>query len=225
MATIVIIEDDQDIRELVLYTLKSNQLSGLGFESGRAFFDAKLTNKDVDLILLDVMLPEMDGLQILEKLRSMSEFVDIPIIMLTAKGSEMDKVKALDLGADDYVVKPFGVLELMSRIQARLRRVKKVDVLTFNEITLNKDKYEVRVEDELIELTNKEFELLEYLMKNPEIVINREKLLEKIWGYNFEGESRTLDIHISTLRKNLKSASKYVQTVRGVGYKLGATHD
>lgn len=225
MATIVIIEDDQDIRELVLYTLKSNQFEGLGFESGRQFFDADLSKDDIDLILLDVMLPEMDGLQILDKLRSSADFVDIPIIMLTAKGSEMDKVKALDLGADDYVVKPFGVLELMSRIQARLRRVKKSEVLSFKEITLNKDKYEVRVDDELIELTNKEFELLEYLLKNPEIVISRDKLLEKIWGYNFEGESRTLDIHISTLRKNLKSAAKYLQTVRGVGYKLGEKND
>ena len=225
MATIVIIEDDQDIRELVLYTLKSNQFDGLGFESGRQFFDANLKRKDIDLILLDVMLPEMDGLKILDKLRNISEFVDIPIIMLTAKNSEMDKVKALDLGADDYVVKPFGVLELMSRIQARLRRVQKADVLVFHEISFNKDKYEVRVDGEVIELTNKEFELLEYLLKNPEIVISREKLLEKIWGYDFEGESRTLDIHVSTLRKNLKSASKYIQTVRGVGYKLGEKHD
>ncbi len=225
MATIIIIEDDQDIRELVLYTLKSNQYHGLGFESGREFFDANLKKSDVDVILLDVMLPEDDGLSILSKLRSSSEFSEVPIIMLTAKGSEMDKVKALDLGADDYVVKPFGVLELMSRIQARLRRVSKSQVLSFKEITLDKEKYEVRVDQELIELTNKEFDLLEYMLKNPNIVLSREKLLEKIWGYDFEGESRTLDIHVSTLRKNLLSASKYLQTVRGVGYKLGDFND
>lgn len=223
MATIVIIEDDQDIRELVLYTLKSNQLDGLGFESGRAFFDAKVDK--VDLILLDVMLPEEDGLQILQKLRSDSKYSELPVIMLTAKGSEMDKVKALDLGADDYVVKPFGVLELMSRIQARLRRVKKESELSFKEISLNKDKYEVRVNTKRVELTNKEFELLEYLLMNPNIVISREKLLEKVWGYDFEGESRTLDIHVSTLRKNLNEASKYIHTVRGVGYKIGDSDD
>ena len=214
MATIVIIEDDQDIRELVLYTLKSNQYDGLGFECGRDFFDANLSKDAVDLILLDVMLPDDDGLSILKRLRESKEFYEVPIIMLTAKGSEMDKVKALDLGADDYVVKPFGVLELMSRIQARLRRVSKSNILSFKEITMDKEKYEVKVNDEVLELTNKEFDLLEYFLNNPNIVLSREKLLEKVWGYNFEGESRTLDIHVSTLRKNLLSASKYLQTRR-----------
>lgn len=225
MATIVIIEDDQDIRELVLYTLKSNGLFGLGFESGQDFFDANLKADDVDCFLLDVMLPGDDGLEILRKLRKDNDYKDHPIIMLTAKDSEMDKVKALDLGADDYVVKPFGVLELMSRIQARLRRTKKVNELEFYGITLNIDKHEVRVDNKKIELTNKEFDLLEYLMRNPNRVLSREALLETVWGYDFEGESRTLDIHVSTLRKNLESSSKYLQTVRGLGYKLGDLDD
>ncbi len=225
MANIVIIEDDEDIRELVLYTLASNQFNGLGFESGKDFFDENLSKDEVDLILLDVMLPGEDGLQILDKVRNDSRYEDVAIIMLTAKGSEMDKVKALDLGADDYIVKPFGILELISRIQARLRRQKKESTLTFNEITLSKDKHEVRVNDEIIELTKKEFDLLAYLLSNKNIVISRERLLETVWGYDFVGESRTLDIHISTLRKNLNEASKYVQTVRGLGYKLGDYND
>lgn len=225
MANIVIIEDDEDIRELVLYTLASNQFNGLGFESGKDFFDENLSKDEVDLILLDVMLPGEDGLQILDKVRNDSRYEDVAIIMLTAKGSEMDKVKALDLGADDYIVKPFGILELVSRIQARLRRQKKESTLTFNEITLSKDKHEVRVNDEIIELTKKEFDLLAYLLSNKNIVISRERLLETVWGYDFVGESRTLDIHISTLRKNLNEASKYVQTVRGLGYKLGDYND
>lgn len=225
MVNIVIIEDDQDIRELVLYTLNSNQMNGLGYESFKEFLSADLKSSEIDLILLDIMLPEENGLEILAKLRLMSGFNDTPIIMLTAKGSELDKVKALDLGADDYIVKPFGVLELVSRIKARLRRSKKVSNLSFNELSLNKEKYEVHVNDQKVELTNKEFELLEYLLNNQNIVLSREKILEKIWGYDFEGESRTLDIHISTLRKNLLSAAKYIQTVRGIGYKIGDSND
>ena len=219
MVNIVIIEDDQDIRELVLYTLNSNQMNGLGYESYKDFLSANLKSSEIDLILLDIMLPEENGLEILAKLRATSGYTDTPIIMLTAKGSELDKVKALDLGADDYIVKPFGVLELVSRIKARLRRSKKENILSFKELTLNKEKYVVLVNGEKVELTNKEFELLEYLLNNQNIVLSREKILEKIWGYDFEGESRTLDIHISTLRKNLLSASKYIQTVRGIGYK------
>ncbi len=225
MVNIVIIEDDQDIRELVLYTLNSNQMNGLGYESYKDFLSANLKSSEIDLILLDIMLPEENGLEILAKLRATSGYTDTPIIMLTAKGSELDKVKALDLGADDYIVKPFGVLELVSRIKARLRRSKKENILSFKELTLNKEKYVVLVNGEKVELTNKEFELLEYLLNNQNIVLSREKILEKIWGYDFEGESRTLDIHISTLRKNLLSASKYIQTVRGIGYKIGDSND
>ncbi len=225
MTTIVIIEDDQDIRELVLYTLKSNQMEGLGFESSREFYDAKLSKEDFDLMLLDVMLPDEDGLSILETLRSHPSYHDIPIIMLTAKGSEMDKVKALDLGADDYIVKPFGVLELVSRIKARLRRMNTSKVLKYKEIQLDKEKYIVKVTGQVIELPNKEFELLEYFLINPDIVLSRERLIEKVWGYDFEGESRTLDIHISNLRKNLQDGAKYISTVRGVGYKLGDSDD
>ena len=208
MVNIVIIEDDQDIRELVLYTLNSNQMNGLGYESYKDFLSANLKSSEIDLILLDIMLPEENGLEILAKLRATSGYTDTPIIMLTAKGSELDKVKALDLGADDYIVKPFGVLELVSRIKARLRRSKKENILSFKELTLNKEKYVVLVNGEKVELTNKEFELLEYLLNNQNIVL-----------------SRTLDIHISTLRKNLLSASKYIQTVRGIGYKIGDSND
>ncbi len=221
MSTIVIIEDNQDIRDLVIYTLKTNQMEAIGFESGEDFFKEKLDLSKIDLILLDVMLPEEDGLSILKKIRNSSKYEDIPIIMLTAKSSEIDKVKALDLGADDYIVKPFGVLELIARISARLRRIKKDNILVYKGINLNQDTYEVSVNSKLIQLTNKEFDLLAYFLLNPNIVIKREKLLAKVWGYDFEGESRTLDIHISTLRKHLNDHSKYIQTVRSIGYKLG----
>ena len=222
MAKIVIIEDEEDIRELVLYSLKSNQLEGLGFASGQEFFKADLAEGKIDLILLDVMLPDEDGLQILAKLRSDHRYEDLPIIMLTARSSEMDKVKALDLGADDYVVKPFGILELISRINARLRRSKSNDLLVFNEITIDQSRYEVKVNNQLIELPNKEYELLLYLMKNQNLLVSRDSLLLKIWGYDYEGESRTLDIHISNLRKNLGDYAGYIQTVRGQGFKLGS---
>lgn len=223
MIKIVIIEDDQDIRDLVNYTLEVNGMEGFGFSDYQSFLDAKITH--VDLFILDVMLPKEDGLQIIENLKKQSDYNRVPIIMLTAKGSELNKVKALNLGADDYIVKPFGVLELVARIKARLRHVEKHIQLEFKGILLNVDRYETKVDDEVISLTNKEFEILKYLMENVNRVISRELLLEKIWGYDFEGESRTLDIHISTLRKQLKSQAQYLQTVRGVGYKLGETHD
>lgn len=223
MTKIVIIEDDQDIRDLVNYTLEVNGMEGFGFSDYQSFLGAKITN--VDLFILDVMLPKEDGLQIIEKLKKQSDYNRVPIIMLTAKGNELDKVKALNLGADDYIVKPFGVLELVARIKARLRHIEKNVQLTFKDIVLNVERYELKVEGEIVSLTNKEFEILKYLMENVNRVISRESLLEKIWGYDFEGESRTLDIHISTLRKQLKAQAQYLQTVRGVGYKLGETHD
>lgn len=221
MANIVIIEDDEDIRELVLYTLKANHLDGFGYESGRAFFDEHDSN--VDLFLLDVMLPEEDGIQILLRIRESLYWKDVPVIMLTAKDTEMDKVKALDFGADDYITKPFGVLELLSRIHARLRRVdnKANEDFIYEDLKLNLKKREVSVLNEKIDLTLKEFELLYMLMLNQGIVIERDQMFEKIWGYDFQGESRTLDIHMNTLRKKLGSASTYIQTIRGVGYKIG----
>ncbi len=223
MIKIVIIEDDQDIRDLVNYTLEVNGMEGFGFSDYQSFLEAKITH--VDLFILDVMLPKEDGLQIIENLKKQSHYNHVPIIMLTAKGSELDKVKALNLGADDYIVKPFGVLELVARIKARLRHIEKNVQFTFKDIVLNVERYELKVEGEIVSLTNKEFEILKYLMENVNRVISRELLLEKIWGYDFEGESRTLDIHISTLRKQLKSQAQYLQTVRGVGYKLGDIHD
>lgn len=224
MENIIIIEDEEDIRELVIYSLKSNQLNGIGFESGASFFAADMSQADVALILLDVMLPDEDGLTILKKLRADTRYEDLPIIMLTARGSEMDKVKALDLGADDYIVKPFGILELTSRINARLRRRKQSDIISFNEIVIDQSKYEVRINSELVILPNKEYELLVYLIKNQELLVSRESLLLKVWGYDYEGESRTLDIHISNLRKNLGDYAHYLQTIRGLGFKLGASH-
>lgn len=221
MGNIIIIEDDLDIRELVIYSLKSNQLNGIGFDSGEAFFSSDIKVDEISLILLDVMLPKDDGLSILQKLRSNSKYEHIPVIMLTARGSEMDKVKALDLGADDYVVKPFGILELMSRINARLRNSKKVSKLTYKNIELDTDKYEVKVDNEVVTLTKKEYELLLYLVRNKGIVVEREVLIEKVWGFDFIGESRTLDIHISTLRKNLGESARLLKTVRGVGYMFG----
>lgn len=220
MAKIVIIEDDLDIRELVLYSLTSNQLEGVGFDSGQAFFNSGLKSGDVSLFLLDVMLPDDDGLSILKRLRSDANFEATPIIMLTARSSEMDKVKALDLGADDYIVKPFGILELISRINARLRRQQPKSIVSYGPIHIDTHKYQVHVNEQVVELPNKEYELLLYLTSNAEMVIAREILFEKIWGYDFEGESRTLDIHMSNLRKNLRDAAKYLITVRGVGFKL-----
>lgn len=226
MTRIYCVEDDESIRELILYALKSGGFDAEGFENGAELFNA-LKQNPAELILLDVMLPSDDGFSILRKLREKPETKSIPVIMLTAKTSEYDKVKGLDLGADDYITKPFGVMELLSRIRAVLRRAGKEErssVISCGGITINPEKRTVTVGETPCMLTFKEFELLLFLVKNNSIVLSRDKLLQEIWGYDFEGESRTVDMHIKTLRQKLHDCgvSDVIVTVRSVGYKFEA---
>lgn len=216
------VEDDNNIRELVIYALQNSGFEAVGFECAADLYDS-LKENIPDLMLLDIMLPDEDGLQILDKLRNRLETRDVPVIMLTAKDSEYDKIKGLDSGADDYVTKPFGVMELISRVKAVLRRAEKKVVansLSFENIVLDSTKHEVHVNGKEIILTYKEFELLHHLMKHPNIVLTREKLLELVWNTDYMGETRTVDVHIGSLRQKLAEAGQYIHTVRGVGYKL-----
>lgn len=217
------VEDDGNIRELVVYTLETTGFSARGFEDGRQFFEA-LAEELPELVLLDIMLPGEDGMEILKKLKASSRTRDIPVVMLTAKGAEYDKVMGLDSGADDYVTKPFGMMELVSRIRAVMRRAGKKseeDIYMLGELCMDVKKHEVTVEGQGIALTLKEFELLKRLMTNRNIVLTRDRLLEEIWGYDFDGETRTVDVHVRTLRQKLGKAGEYIETVRGVGYRMG----
>ncbi len=221
---IYFVEDDSNIRDLVVYTLATTGYQAHGFESGKSFWEA-IGQKMPELILLDIMLPGEDGNSILKKLKASSRTEDIPVIMVTAKGSEYDKVMGLDMGADDYITKPFGMMELISRVKAVLRRAerqstKKSEFFTFGKLSVDVKQHEVRVEDEIITLTLKEFQLLKLLMRNAGIVLTRDQLLEDIWGYDFDGETRTVDVHVRTLRQKLGEAGEYIETVRGVGYKM-----
>ena len=221
---IYLLEDDEAIRELVLYSLNKTGNEAVGFSLPSEFFPA-LENELPSLIILDVMLPERDGISILKKLRSSARTEEIPIIMLTAKDSEFDKITALDAGADDYVTKPFGVMELIARIKALLRRASRSEkregkVYVAGELTLSTECHEVRVRGEEIALTYKEFELLTFLFENRGFVLNRDRILKEIWGYEFDGENRTVDVHVRTLRKKLGDAGDVVETVRGIGYKI-----
>jgi len=224
MPLIYIVEDDEDIRELSIYALRGAGFECEGFENA-ADFQAALSEKRPDLALLDIMLPGEDGLSVLRKLRAGSRFSSLPVIMLTAKGSEADKVKGLNLGADDYVSKPFGVTELTARIHAVLRRAgaapREEEGLSFRDLELNEERREVKVEGEPVQLTYREFELLRYLLLNCGIVLSRNKLMDSVWGYDYAGESRTVDMHIKSLRQKLGSAGDYIKTVRNVGYKIG----
>jgi len=222
---IFFVEDDDNIRELVVYTLRAVGFEAQGFENGKAFFRA-LSAQKPELVLLDIMLPDQDGLQILKRLKSDPATREIPVIMITAKSTEYDKVISLDSGADDYITKPFGMMELVSRIKAVLRRASprgstSMQTLTVGPITLDPHKYEVTVNGNKLELTHKEFELLRYLMENEGIVLNRNKILEAVWGYDFDGETRTVDVHIRSLRQKLGEWGKLIETVRGVGYRIG----
>ncbi|HIZ81138.1 MAG TPA: response regulator transcription factor [Candidatus Mediterraneibacter pullistercoris] len=217
------VEDDDNIRELVIYTLETTGLKARGFADGSAFMEA-LAFDTPELILLDIMLPGDDGLELLKKLKSSSKTKGIPVIMVTAKGSEYDKVMGLDSGADDYVTKPFGMMELVSRIKAVLRRSGRVEDRMDMEnsgVHIDVKKHEVTVDGKEISLTLKEFELLEKLMRNQGIVLTRDQLLTEIWGYDFDGETRTVDVHIRTLRQKLGEKGEIIQTVRGVGYRVG----
>ncbi|SEA18440.1 two-component system, OmpR family, alkaline phosphatase synthesis response regulator PhoP [Lachnospiraceae bacterium NK3A20] len=219
------VEDDENIRDLVVYTLNSTGLEAEGIEDGKAFWHSMERTKP-ELILLDIMLPGEDGISILKKLRADQKTAAIPVIMLTAKGAEYDKVMALDLGADDYVTKPFGMMELVSRIKAVLRRTVNAagdaadSLLSLGMITMDTKKHEVRIGGSPTVLTLKEYELLKKLMMNSEVVLTRDQLLEDIWGYDFDGETRTVDVHIRTLRQKLGRAGDMIETVRGVGYRI-----
>ena len=219
MSKIYCVEDDRNIRELIEYTLKSAGFDVTGFENGKSFFEA--INEAPDLVLLDIMLPDMDGMEILRRIRNEKNTEDLPVILLTAKSERMDKIRGLDSGADDYITKPFDVLELISRVKALLRRSRGAETLRFRELSLVPAKRKVSVAAEEIALTYKEYELLHMLMRAEGRVVPREKIIGEIWGMDFEGESRTLDVHIRTLRQKLGSAGEYIETVRNVGYKIG----
>jgi len=220
---IFIVEDDQNIRELTVYALKSADFDVAGFEDGSELYKA-LETETPNLILLDVMLPNEDGLQILSKLKSKTNTSGIPVIMLTAKGSELDRVKGLDLGADDYITKPFSPLELLSRIKAVLRRSTpkpELSQLAHETILLDISKHTVFESETEIHLTQKEFALLKFLLENKGVVFSRDKIMDAVWGYDYAGESRTVDMHIKTLRQKLAHSDEIIKTIRGVGYKIG----
>lgn len=220
MALIYVVEDDQNIREIERFALQNSGYHVEEFGNAKEFYK-RIADKLPQLILLDVMLPDEDGLAIIRKLRSMSETKRVPVIMVTAKTTELDKVKGLDLGADDYITKPFGVMELISRVKAVLRRTgESVEEqnLTLGEVSIDCKKHMVTVGDEVCELTFKEYELLKLLMMNAGIVMTRDVIMERVWGIDFEGESRTLDMHIKTLRQKLKDAGSRIKTIRNVGY-------
>ena len=221
------VEDVDNIRDLVIYTLETTGLKAKGFAEGAEFMEA-LAFDTPELILLDIMLPGEDGLAILRKLKNSSKTKDIPVIMVTAKGTEYDKVIGLDSGADDYVTKPFGMMELVSRIKAVLRRsgqtADKAD-LEVDGVKMNVKKHEVTVDGQAVTLTLKEYELLERLMRNRNIVLTRDQLLEDIWGYDFDGETRTVDVHVRTLRHKLGEKGAIIETVRGVGYRIGEAYE
>ena len=230
------VEDERNIRELLVYTLHSTGFEAKGLENGTQLFE-ELGNLIPDLILLDIMLPGDDGYTILEKIRQMPEVRDVPVIMVTAKGAEFDKVKGLDLGADDYITKPFGMMEFISRVKAVLRRggSRTEETLVHGPIQIRIQRHEVLVHGQKVELTLKEFELLKYLVENRGhvftrdqllnsvwgIVLTRDQLLTRIWGYDFDGETRTVDVHVRTLRQKLGEAGACIETVRGVGYRMG----
>ncbi len=215
------VEDDASIRELVVYMLRVSGFEAQGFGNADNFWTA-VKNETPELVLLDVMLPGEDGLTILRKLRSSPVTADIPIIMATAKGTEYDKVIGLDAGADDYLAKPFGMMEMVSRIKAVLRRAgsKKEAVLTIGSVALDERRHLVTVEGRPVMLTLKEYELLKFFMENPGRVFSRDSILSSVWSSDFMGETRTVDVHIGTLRTKLESAGDMIQTVRGVGYKM-----
>lgn len=217
------IEDDQNIRDLVLYTLERAGFECRGFASGQEFFRA-CHDQLPELVLLDVMLPGEDGISILRRIRASKDTKRLPVMLITAKGSEYDKVIGLDSGADDYMAKPFGMMEMLSRVRALLRRsvpVQELESLRAGALEINLKKRIVSVNAEPVALTFKEFELLKFLMENPGIVFGRERLLEVVWGYDYDGGTRTVDVHVRTLRQKLGTEGVRIETVRGVGYRFG----
>ena len=225
MALIYVVEDDKNIQEIEMFALTNVGYQVQGFECAGDFYTG-LEKEIPDLILLDIMLPDEDGLSIVKKLRSRKDTLTVPVIMVTAKTTEIDKVKGLDIGADDYMTKPFGVMELISRVKAMLRRSAKQEdkekILKLGKVLLDREKHAVYVNDEQVELTYKEYELLKLLMVNAGFVTTRQVILDRVWGIDFEGESRTLDMHIKTLRQKLKEEGALIKTVRNVGYVMGS---
>ena len=226
MQKIYCVEDDSSIRELLIYALRSAGFEAEGFENASDFTAAVAVFRPA-LVLLDIMHPDRDGLKVLRELRSRNETKTLPVILLTAKGNRIDKVTGLDGGADDYITKPFDVLELISRINAVLRRTQappksQKESVKYKDIVINTDSRTVTVKDEVIPLTFKEFELLYYLVANKGIVLTRDKLMNEVWGTDFEGETRTVDVHIRTLRQKLGEAGTHIATVRNVGYMAEA---
>ena len=220
---IYLLEDDNNIRNFVVYALNNSGLEAEGFELPSLFW-AAMERKKPSMAILDIMLPEEDGLSVLKKLRGNNETKDLPIIMLTAKSTEYDKVVGLDGGADDYVTKPFGTMELVARVKALLRRTEPVsdgNEYSIGPLFLNPDKHIIQVDGQDVALTLKEFQLLCYLVRNKGNVMTRDQILQEIWGYEFDGENRTVDVHIRTLRSKLGRAGDLVETVRGIGYRIG----
>lgn len=221
------VEDDNGIRDLMIYTLKASGFEAVGFEDGGALLETLKTKKP-ELIMLDIMLPGEDGISILKKLRAHSSTAHIPVIMATAKGTEYDKVIGLDLGADDYLAKPFGMMEMVSRIRAVLRRTSPKEegsALCMGALELNQKEHVVTAEGKRIQLTLKEYELLKLFMENKGRAFTRDKLLSDIWGADYVGETRTVDVHIGTLRTKLGACGSYIKTVRGVGYRMEERDD
>lgn len=216
------VEDDMAIRDIEVYALNSTGFEARGFEDGAAFWKA-LQQERPELVVLDVMLPGIDGVELLKKIRTSSEFADLPVIMATAKGAEYDKVQSLDLGADDYIVKPFGVMELIARVKAVLRRYhpsKNENLLKMGGMVLNLDERTLTVDDERVQLTYKEFELLRLFLNHPGMAFTRDQLFADVWGMDYAGETRTVDMHIRTLRQKLGKYGELIETVRHVGYRM-----
>ena len=221
------VEDDTGIRDIEVYALTSTGLEARGFEDGTSFWEA-LQREQPDLVVMDVMLPGMDGVQLLRRMKASAEFRDIPVIMATARGSEFDKIQSLDLGADDYLVKPFGVMEMVSRVKAVLRRCghrQESQLLQIEGLMLNPQKHTVTVDGVRMPLTYKEYELLQLFLSHPGQAFTREQLLAHVWKTDYVGETRTVDMHIRTLRQKLGVYGRLIETVRNVGYRLEENHD
>ena len=219
---IYLVEDDESIRNMMMYTLEASGFEVKGFENGKSYFQAMLMNHP-DLVMLDIMLPDMDGIEILKKMKKDPEMKDIPVMMASAKGTEYDKVIGLDLGADDYLAKPFGMMEMVSRVKAVLRRTKpdpEQMVLQAGDLELDLGAHIVKVHGQRVQLTLKEYELLRLFMENINRVFTREQLLSNIWESDYFGETRTVDVHVGTLRTKLQDCGSYIRTVRGVGYRM-----
>ena len=216
------VEDDTSIRDIEIYALKSTGFDARGFEDGASFLEA-LKSSRPELVILDVMLPGMDGVEILRKMKASTDYCDIPVIMATAKGAEYDKIQSLDIGADDYLVKPFGMMEMVSRIKAVLRRyrpAKSKNLLTVGGLVVNVNDHTVMIDGQRINLTYKEYELLKLFLSHPGTAFTRDQLFAEVWGMDYCGETRTVDMHIRTLRQKLGSYGSMIETVRNVGYRM-----